>query len=102
MGRILENQSVSSASEAAVQWNLHFEGNASNFKGAERADKATKWYNKFKGQQGDATYAQSIIALANTVQGGSQATSYSSKEAKCDGAKNSQAGLGMQVLQKLR
>lgn len=89
-----KNQSVSSASEAAVQWNLHFEGNASNFKGAERADKATKWYNKFKGQQGDATYAQSIIALANTVQGGSQATSYSSKEAKCDGAKNSQAGLG--------
>lgn len=89
-----KNQSVSSAAEAAVQWNLHFEGNASNFRGSERAENATKWYNKFKGQQGDTAYAQSIIALANTIQGGSQSTSYASKEEKCDGEEDSQAGLG--------
>lgn len=78
-----KNQTVSSASEAAVQWNINFEGNASNFKGAERAENAVYWYNKFKGTLGDTAYAQSIIALANTIQGGAQSASYKQAADNC-------------------
>lgn len=78
-----KNQTVSSAAEAAVQWNINFEGNASNFKGAERAENASYWYNKFKGTSGDSAYAQSVIALANTIQGGSQSVSYKQAADNC-------------------
>lgn len=78
-----KNQTVSSAADAAVQWNINFEGNASNFKGAERAENATYWYNKFKGTAGDTAYAQSVIALANTIQGGAQSASYKQAVDEC-------------------
>ena len=82
-----KNQTVSSAADAAVQWNINFEGNASNFKGSEKAASAVSWYNRFKGTAGDTAYAQSIIALANTIQGGAQSSSYKKAVDGCAGAK---------------
>lgn len=78
-----KGQAVSSPSAAAHDWNVNFEGNSGDFAGAERQERATAWFNKFKGTTGDAAYAQSILALANSIQGGSQSVSYAKAEAGC-------------------
>lgn len=51
---------------AASEFNLKFEGNASNFMLAERQANAVLWYNQLKGYSDDG-YAQSILTLAETV-----------------------------------
>lgn len=81
-----KGQAVSSPAAAAHDWNVNFEGNSGDFAGAERQQRATEWFNKFHGTSGDAAYAQSIIALANSIQGGSQAVSYAKAEEGCAGA----------------
>lgn len=63
------NSSPGSPAAAAAEFNLNFEGNgtvANDKKGAA----AETWYAKFKGTMGDEAYAQSIIALADSISGG--------------------------------
>lgn len=86
-----KGQAVSSPAAAAHDWNIHFEGNAGDFAGDKRQARATDWYNKFKGTTGDAAYGQSIIALANSIQGGSQSASYAKAEEECAEAENTNA-----------
>lgn len=84
-------QSCSSPEDAASQFNIGFEGNASNFRGDVKGQHARDWYNKFKGTSGDTSYAQSIIALANTIQGGSQSAAYEKEVDECAEAEETSA-----------
>lgn len=63
-------QSVGSPAQAAKEWSVHFEGNSSGTGLAGRVSNAEKWFAKFHGTAGDSAYAQSIIALADSVAGG--------------------------------
>lgn len=75
---------------ATSWWNINFEGNASNFRIAERTAYAQQWYNKLKGTTGDTEFAQSVIGLADSIAGGSAAGSKAASETdKCASAKKS-------------
>lgn len=59
----------------------------------KRVKAAEKWYNMFRGTKGDQAFAQSVIELANTVQGGAQLAYKNNEDEECkeedDGADNS-------------
>lgn len=76
----------SSPEDAATQWNEHFEGQTAF--SSEKGKLARKWYDKFKGQKGDSTYAQSVIDLANAIQGGATATKIAKAIDECETAKS--------------
>ena len=76
-----KSKSVSSPTQAAEDWAINFEGNKHAME--KRKEYAVNWYNKFKGTSGDTAYAQSILALANTIQGGSQSITYAKAAEKC-------------------
>lgn len=69
--------------EAAQQWNVSFEGNAGNFKGDVKGQYARQWYDQFAGTLGDQTYAQSVLALADTIAGGATNNAVASAEDRC-------------------
>lgn len=60
-----------SVDQAAVEFNKNYEG--STIRNAEKSAAAQEWYAKFKGQTGDQAYAESIIALADSISGGMSA-----------------------------
>lgn len=73
----------STPEEAATAWNLNFEGNSGDTRGDERRTYARNWYNELHGTSGDAAYAASIIALADSIQGGALNTSVAEAEDEC-------------------
>ena len=80
-----------SPAEAATWWNVNFEGNAGNVFGERKGKIAEKWFVKLKGYSDDA-YAQSVIALANSIQGGATSVAIKVAESKCsDSASTSTA-----------
>lgn len=81
---LYEWQSPSSPEDAAVDFNIHFEGNASGFRNDTKAQYARQWYDKFKGSMGDTNYASSILAIADTVQGGSTSKAVAKAEEDCE------------------
>lgn len=58
-----------SPSQAAAEFNKNFEGNGT-FANDKKMPAADAWYAKFKGETGDSAYAESIIALADSIAGG--------------------------------
>ena len=75
-----------SPGEAAHQFNINFEGNSSDFRGDKAAQNAEKWFSQFAGTNGDTAYAQSVLAIADSVAGG-QANQYvAEKEEECETA----------------
>lgn len=72
-----------SPSVAADEWNINFEGNSSNFASSTRQANAIVWFARFAGTNGDASYAQSILALADTVAGGAAGSMTAQKEDEC-------------------
>lgn len=78
-----------SPGEAGHQFNINFEGNASDFNGDNAANYAEQWFSRFAGTNGDTAYAQSVLAIADSVAGG-QANSYvAEKEEECAEAEGS-------------
>lgn len=73
----------SSPEEAATEWNLNFEGNSGDIEGNHRRMYARNWYNEFRGTSGDSAYAASIIALADSIQGGALNTSVAEAQDEC-------------------
>lgn len=47
---------------------------------------AQKWYEIFKGTKGDQNFAKSVLALANTIQGGALAFEVAKQEESCEEA----------------
>lgn len=73
----------SSPEEAATEWNINFEGNSGDTHGDIRRQNARNWYNELHGTSGDTAYAASIIALADSIQGGALNTSVAQAEDEC-------------------
>lgn len=72
-----------SPGEAGHQFNINFEGNASDFNGDRAAQHAEQWFSRFAGTMGDTAYAQSVLALADSVAGGQASQYVAEKEDEC-------------------
>lgn len=51
---------------------------------AARCNASQKWYDRFKGQTGDRSFAESIVKLANSIQGGALAGAVQEAEETCE------------------
>lgn len=60
--------------EAAADWLRYFEGSTTGLALEQRSAKARRWYDMFKGTNGDESYAGSVLALVNTTSGSALAS----------------------------